>query len=361
MAMNRHIRTSVVRLALIAALCCSLCLALGCNYVTMCLRGYVTWSSAGSGGDGEPGTKYFVLLGPPLGFQASPWGLGPELGVPWGTFSGVPLEQFEINFRDLKRCPPGDVAAVKHVDGRCAEVAQYYRGVVRWRCTFEHDAAGRARRRIDTLYEGRREGEGDKEWADRFKGGTPPVACVSEIEYAWSKDGRTVEVTLRGVHGKPQGWPMYLLGPAGGEPGQRLETWQLNGQGFITSVLRDGKVVYSAQYDDAGRLLCCETEEQEKLENRYDAQGRILETHVRYRGGTRGTLVHQYPGGPKAEMPHLKEPGDQAWVVTHDKYGRVSRLREHAGPPDDLMCNTFDEFRRDKDGRIIWRRVGFAR
>jgi len=41
-------------------------------------------------------------------------------------------------------------------------------------------------------------------------------------------------------------------------------------------------------------------------------------------------------------------------------YGRVSRIREHTGPSSDVMGNTFEEFRRDEDGRIIWRRVGFA-
>lgn len=60
-------------------------------------------------------------------------------------------------------------------------------------------------------------------------------------------------------------------------------------------------------------------------------------------------------------MPHLAEPGDEAWVVTHDPYGRVCRIREHAGPSSDIMVNTFEEFRRDDAGRIIWRRVGLAR
>jgi YD repeat-containing protein len=145
-----------------------------------------------------------------------------------------------------------------------------------------------------------------------------------------------------------------------GEPGESLETWRLNGQGLITSVVRDGRAVYSAQYDVAGQLLGYEVWGREKVENRYDAQGRILETHVKYGNGTRGTFVHAYPGGPRVDLPQLKEPGDEAWVVTHDKYGRVSRIREHAGPSSDIMCNTFEEFRRDKDGRIIWRRAGFA-
>ena len=97
------------------------------------------------------------------------------------------------------------------------------------------------------------------------------------------------------------------------------------------------------------------------MENRYDTQGRLLETHVAYGNGTRGIIVHAYPGGPKPALPHLKERGDEAWVVTHDKYGRVSRIREHAGPSSDIMANTFEELRRDKAGRIIWRRVGLAR
>ena len=157
------------------------------------------------------------------------------------------------------------------------------------------------------------------------------------------------------------GLPIDWFGPPEGKPGQKLETWRLNDRGLITSVLRDGKVAYSAQYDDAGRLDCYEAEEQEKVENRYDAQGRLVEMHVAYRGGTRGTFVYAYPGGPKPGLPKLKQPGDEAWLVTHDKHGRVSRIRQHAGPPDDVMVNTFEEFRRDKAGRIIWIRSGFAR
>lgn len=363
--MNSPLRSSVVRPALIAALCCSLCLVQGClvvrrkgcTYVYWPLRGCADWYSAGSGGGGEPGTKYFVLNGPSVQFQATPLGLTPEL-VRGGPYCAS-LDQFEVRFGDLKRLPWNSVA-VKHQDGRCAEIAVYYEGVVCRRHTFDYDAAGRARRRTDTAYEGRREGEGTSEWAERWKGRTPAVAWVSEIEYAWSEDGRTVEVTLRALRGKPQGLPIIWFGPPEGKPGQRLETWRLNGRGLITSVLRDGREVYSAQYDDAGRLLRYERWGGEKVENRYDAQGRLLETHV-VRGDKRKTVVHAYPGGPKPGLPKLKEPGDEAWLVTHDKHGRVSRIREHAVPPHDVMRNTFQEFRRDKAGRITWLRIGFAR
>lgn len=343
----------MVWLGLIVALTCLLWLVPGCYSVE--------WSSDGSSGGGEPGTKYFVLVGPPLRFQASPLGLKPELGAYGGGLHCVSLDQFEMNFGDLKGWS-GDFVAVKHADGRCAEIAIYCQGVVCRRYTFDYDTAGRARRRVDTEYELRREGEGTLEWADRLKGRMPAVACVREIEYAWSEDGRTVEVTLRAVRGKPQGLPpMSLPRTPGGEPGQRLETWQLNGQRLITSVLHDGKVVYSAQYDDAGRLLRYERWGGEKVESRYDAQGRLLETNVVYLIGTRGVVVHAYPGGPRADLPHLKQPGDAAWVVTHDEYGRVSRIRERTGPSSDVMGNIFEEFKRDKDGRIIWRRAGFAR
>ena len=134
----------------------------------------------------------------------------------------------------------------------------------------------------------------------------------------------------------------------------------MNGRGQITSVLRDGRAAYSAEYDDVGRLLRYETEHGHKVENRYDARGRLLETHV-VRGGWRKTVVRAYPDGPKPGLPKLKEPGDEAWLVTHDKHGRVSRIRERAGPPDDVMANTFEEFRRDEAGRIIWLRVGVVR
>ena len=97
------------------------------------------------------------------------------------------------------------------------------------------------------------------------------------------------------------------------------------------------------------------------MENLYDAQRRLVETRVKYACGTRGVIVHAYPGGPRVDLPQLKEPGDAAWVVTHDKGGRVSRIREHSGPASDILANTLEEFRRDKDGRIIWRRVGLAR
>ena len=303
---------------------------------------------------------YFVLEGPPLRFQASRLGLKPELVDYGGGPHCVSLDQFEMNFGDLKGWS-GDFVAVKHVDGRCAEIAIYCQGIVCRRYTFDYDVVGRVRRRADTAYELRREGEGTLEWATRLKGRTPAVACVREIEYAWSEDGRTVDITLRAVRGKPHGLPPISPPETpGDEPGQRLETWRLNNRGLITSVLRGDVEAYSAQYDDAGRLLGYETEGGEKVENHYDAQRRLLETHVRYGVGTRGTFVHEYHGGPKVDLPQLKEPGDEAWVVTHDEYGRVSRIREHAGPSSDIMCNTFEEFRRDKDGRIIWRRVGFA-
>jgi len=171
-----------------------------------------------------------------------------------------------------------------------------------------------------------------------------------------------VEVTLRTVQGKAQGYePISLPDTPWGEPGQRLETWQLNGQGLITSVLRNGRVMYAAKYDDAGRLLAYETYGREQVENLYDAQGRLLDTRVKYACGTRAVIVHAYPDGPRVDLPQLKEPGDSAWVVTHDKHGRVSRIREHGGPASDILANTLEEFRRDKDGRIIWRRVGLAR
>lgn len=361
----------MVGLGLIVALACLLWLDRGCSsvkwssdralaYLSWLASGCTSaeWFSSGSRGGGEPGTKYFVLDRGSLRFQASPWGLKPELR-PGGGCPGVSLDQFEMNFADRKGWA-GDFVAVKHVDGRCAEVAIYCQGVVCQRHTFGYDAAGRAGRRTDTAYEGRRKGEGTLEWAKRFKGRTPAVAWVSEIEYAWSEDGRTVEVTLRAVHGKPQGLPTMWFEPPKGEPGQRLETWRFNGRGLITSVLRDGKVVYSAQYDDTGRLLRYEREGREEVENRYDAQGRLLET-VAHSYGRLVTVVHAYPGGPRADLPQLKEHGDEAWLVTHDKYGRVSRIREHAGPPDDILANTFQEFRRDKEGRIIWYRVGLAR
>lgn len=350
--MNKHLRSTVAWLGRIVALPCLLWLVQGCYCVE--------WSSDGSGG-GEPGTKYFVLEGPPLRFQASPSGLKPELGDHGGGPHCVSLEQFEVNFGDREGWSGGFVA-VKHADGRCVEIAIYCQGVVCQRHTFDYDAVGRIRRRKDTEYELRREGEGALEWAARWKGRTPAVACVRKIDYAWSVDGRTVEVMLRAIRGKPQGLPpIDLPDIPSGKPGQKLETWQLNSQGLITSVVRDGVVVYSAQYDDAGRLLGYEVWGGEKVENRYDAQGRILETHVVYTIGTRGTIVHAYPGGPQAGLPHLEQSGDAAWVVTHDQYGRVSRIREHAGPSSDILSNTIREFKRDKEGRIIWLRVGFAR
>jgi len=353
--MNGHLRNAVAWVGRIVALACLLRLVQGCFY------DHVDWSSEGPGGGGEPGTKYFVLAGPPLRFQATPSGLRPELGDYGGGPHCVSLDQFEMRFRDLKGWA-GDFVAVKQVHGHCAEIAIYCQGVVCQRYAFDYDAAGRARRRMFTEYELRREGESTFEWADRLKGRTPAAACASEIEYAWSEDGRTVEATLRAVHGRRQGRePISLPEPLTGLPGQKLETWQLNGQGLIASVVRDGKVEYSAQYDDAGRLLGYEEWGGARVENRYDAQGRLLETNVAYRGGRRGTIVHAYPGGSRADLPHLEQPGDAAWVVTHDEYGRVSRIREHAGPSDDIMSNTFEEFRRDKDGRIIWRRVGIAR
>ena len=363
--MSKHIFSSVVRRALIAALCCSLwfvqgCFIVrrkGCTYVYWPFRGCADWHSAGASGGGEPGTRYFVLNVGSVQFQATPWGLTPEL-VHGGPHCAS-LDQFEVRFGDLKRLP-WNSAAVKRQDGRCAEVAVYCEGVVCRRHTFDYDAAGRARRRTDTAYEGRREGEATSEWAERFKGRTPPVAWVSEIEYAWSEDGRTVEVTLVALRGKPRGQPTIWFAPPEGKPGQTLETWRLNGRGQITSVLRDGRAAYSAEYDDVGRLLRYETEHGHKVENRYDARGRLLETHV-VRGGWRKTVVRAYPDGPKPGLPKLKEPGDEAWLVTHDKHGRVSRIRERAGPPDDVMANTFEEFRRDEAGRIIWLRVGVVR
>ena len=349
--MNRHLRRTVVGLGLIVALPCLLWLVLGCYYVE--------WSSDGSGGGGEPGTKYFVLEGPPLRFQASRLGLKPELGDYGGGLHCVSLDQFEMNFGDLKGWS-GDFVAVKHADGRCAEIAMYCQGVVCRRYTFDYDAIGRARRRTDTEYELRREGEGTLEWAARLKGRTPAVACVREIEYAWSENGRTVEVGLRTVQGKAQGYePMCLPTTPWGEPGQRLETWRLNNRGLITSVLRGDVEAYSAQYDDAGRLLGYETEGGEKVENRYDAQGRLLETRIRYSIGIKGIIVHAYPGGPSPKLPIPDKPGENhSFLITHEKEGRVSRIRTREA--EDAMGNTFEEFRRDKDGHIIWRRVGFA-
>lgn len=259
---------------LIAASACLVLLVSGCPYRD--------WSSAASAGGGEPGTKYFVLTGPPLCFRPSAWGLKPELGDYGGGPHCVSLDQFEMRFGDLKGWA-GDFVAVKHVDGRCAEIAVHCQRVVCRRYTFDYDAAGRVRRAVDTEYELRREGERPRDRAERLKGRTPAVAWVKEIEYAWSEDGRTAEVTLRAVRGKRQGLPPFSLpGILRGEPGRVLETWRLNGRGLITSVLRDGRVVYSAEYDDAGRLVRYEKSGGEKVENRYDAQGRLLERQVVY-------------------------------------------------------------------------------
>lgn len=351
--LNRHLRRTVLWPGLILTLACLFGQVRGCSSVE--------WSSDGSGGGGEPGTNYFVLTRPYLQFQASPLGFKPELGTCGSGPCGVSLDQFEMNSGDLKGWA-GDFVAVKHADGRVAEIAIYYQGVVCRRYTFDYGAAGRARRRVDTEYELRRKGESAVDWATRLRGQTPAVACVREIEYAWSEEGRTVEVTLRTVQGKAQGYePISLPDTPWREPGQRLETWQLNGQGLITSVLRDGRVMYAAKYDDAGRLLGYEAYGREQVENLYDAQRRLVETRVKYACGTRGVIVHAYPGGPRVDLPQLKEPGDAAWVVTHDKGGRVSRIREHSGPASDILANTLEEFQRDKDGRIIWRRVALAR
>jgi len=338
---------------LIAASACLVLLVWGCPYRQ--------WSSDGSGGGGEPGTKYFVLTGPPLRFQATDLGVAVELADYGGGPHCVPLDQYEMRPGDLKGWA-GDFATLKHADGRCTEIGLWCGGVICRRYRFEYDAAGRLQSRIDTEYELRRGGESSKDWAKRLRGQTPAMACAREFEYAWSEDGRTVEVSLQALQGKPKGFePISLPRTPWGKPGERLETWRLNSRGLIISVRRGGVETYSAQYDDVGRLLCYERNRSEKAENRYDGQGRLLETHVRYAVGTRGIVVHAYPGGPRPDLPHLKEPGDEAWVVTHDKYGRVSRIREHAGPSSDIMANTFEEFKRDEAGRIIWRRVGFAR
>jgi len=346
----RALRKGIMCLALAVSLTCLLWRTQGCTSVT--------WSSYGSVSLGQPGTKYYVLTGPPLYFQASAYGLRPELGAYGGGPFCVSLDQFEMRFGDLKGWA-ADYVAVTRVEDRCVEIVIYCQRVPCRRYTFEYDAFGRIRRTVRTEYELRREGEGTSEWAERMKGRTPPVACVWQTGYDWSEDGRMAEVTPQAVSGNRQGIePMSLpehSQEALADQWDEKLVWRVSDEGIVTSVLLDGRPMYSAQYDNKGRLLRYQREGTQ-VENHYDGEGRLRETRVR----DDTTFIYTYPGDPKRGVPTLERPGDEAWVVTYDKHGRVSRIREYGGPPDDLMANTVEEFRRDKQGRIIWRRVGFA-
>ena len=352
---NGHRRGAAARVGLVAALVGALWLLTGCRSAQWC-------SSGGWRGGGEPATRYFRLRARPgLTFQGSELGFRPDLDTYGCGAYGVPLGQYEMYFSDLIHWP-FDFVAVREEDGRCGEVALYCRGVVCRRYTFSYDAAGRPRRRTDIEYEARRRGESEPHWARRFRGRIPPVACVREIVYAWSQDGRTVDVRLAAAHGRRQRFPLIgMPDTPAGEPGEKLETWHLNGQGLITSVVRNGKQVYAAQYNDDGRLLRYQAWGCETVTNRYDARGRIVETHVKQGNGTHDTFAHAYPDAPGTPLPPRKQSGDVSWLVTHDKHGRVCRVRECGGPPDDHMANSYEAYGRDKHGRIVRIRVGFAR
>lgn len=346
---------SVERGGLLAALLGVLGLLPGCLSAQWC-------SSGGWRGGGEPGTRYFRLHGRPgWTFQGSELGFQPELDTYGCGAHGVPLGQYEMHFSDLVRFP-FDFVAVHEKNGRCCAVTLYCRGVACRRYTFSYEANGRPGRRVEIEYAGRRPDETEAEWARRFCGRTPPVACVREVVYAWSQDGRTVAVSLATANGKRQGLPLIEApGTPPGEPGKELETWHLNEQGRITSVIRNGKERYAARYDDDGRLLRYQAWGRETVKNRYDAQGRIVETRVNEGNGTHQTFAHAYPDTPDTPLPPRGHPGDVSWLITHDDQGRVCRVRECGGPPDDRMANTYEAYGRDQRERIVRIRVGVAR
>lgn len=304
-------------------------------------------------------TRYFILLGPTR-FQASHLAWEPEVthhgGGPWW----MPLSQCEVKAEGLKVWT-GAYVTVATEGGRCAEIGLWYRGVICQRYVFHYDPAGRLESRVDTDYQWRRPNELVEDWVKRSAGADPAESLVREIGYTWSADGRTVDVTLRASRGKSgDGPPTSLpsLNYGWGEVGRKLETWRLDERGHIVAVRREDvqAEVYSATYDNAGRLLRY-TQGSEKAENAFGPDGRILETQVQTSGGTRMVVAHAYPDAPSAKEPETDDPGlCQTYWVIHDRRGDVVKMKacEAADSFGHITCT----FSRDRQGRLLIYKLG---
>lgn len=324
-----------------ALLACLALVAAGCAF---------TCPTRGPTIQAAPDTEYYFLMGP-FGFQATDFGLAPEVqaygGGPWW----MPLEECRIKAEGLKGWPEAYVTA-RREGGRLAEVGLWYGGVICRRFDFRYDTSGRLAARVDTQYEARRKGEFVNDWVKRMAGTTPKVTCVREVGYSWSADGRMATVKILGVSESPDWgglseWPSIRYGT----PGQIMETWQLDADGHIVGVFYDGDVAYSATYDDAGRLLRA-TGNDGDIDNQYDAQGRLVETTVKTSSGYSTVFAHGYPD---ARPPKLPATGDayepHTYVLTHDGSGHIVRVKADEKSGDVLGRYTV-HLKRDGEGRV---------